>query len=113
MSFSSARLVSAACLLLPLLPLQPAAAADAARGRELAGACTTCHGRNGVGTNPMVPHIAGQSAQYLVKQLKEFRDGKREDPQMTIIARGLEDGEIADLAAWYASIEFTVTMPDE
>jgi cytochrome c553 len=88
------------------------AAGDAAIGRELAKPCVVCHGRDGMGNNPMIPNIAGQSEQYLEKQLKDFRAGRREDEQMSIIARELTDPEIANLAAWYASIEFTVTEPD-
>jgi cytochrome c553 len=90
----------------------PALSADAARGRELAGACRVCHGLDGVGTNPMVPNIGGQSAQYLTKALQDFRDGRREDPQMSIMSQNLSDADIADLAAWYASIRASYEMPD-
>lgn len=90
----------------------PAAAADAARGRELAGPCRVCHGLDGVGTNPTVPNIGGQSETYLVKQLQDFRDGRREDPQMTIMAESLSDADIHDLAAWYGSIRASYEMPD-
>lgn len=92
---------------------EASAAGNAEVGRERATACIVCHGRDGIGTNPMVPNIAGQSEQYLVKQLREFRAGQREDPQMTIITRDLSDADIADLAAWYASIEFTVVVPGD
>ena len=87
------------------------AAGDAAIGRDLAKTCVVCHGRDGIGNNPMIPNISGQSEQYLVKQLQDFRAGRREDEQMSIIARELTDAEIANLAAWYASIEFTVKEP--
>ncbi len=87
-------------------------AADAAAGRDLAGPCRVCHGLDGVGTNPTIPNIGGQSAQYLVKQLQDFRDGRRENEQMSIMAEALSDAEIADLAAWYASIEATFTIPE-
>jgi cytochrome c553 len=90
----------------------PALSADPARGRELAGACRVCHGLDGVGTNPMVPNIGGQSAQYLTKALQDFRDGRREDPQMSIMSEALSDADIADLAAWYASIRASYEMPE-
>jgi cytochrome c553 len=89
----------------------PAFAADAERGRQLAGTCRVCHGLDGVGTNPTVPNIGGQSAQYLVKALQDFREGRRVNEQMTIMAEGLSDEDIADLAAWYASIKATFEMP--
>ncbi len=95
-----------------LLLAGPALSADAARGRELASTCRVCHGLDGVGTNPMVPNIGGQSAQYLTKALKDFREGRREDPQMSIMIGGLSDQDIADLAAWYASITASFEMPE-
>jgi cytochrome c553 len=89
-----------------------ARAADPAAGRSKAKVCRTCHGIDGVGKMPTVPNIAGESEIYLVKQLKAFRAGERQDPQMSIIAKPLTDDEIANLAAWYASIEFSVTVPE-
>ncbi|WP_410219365.1 c-type cytochrome [Paracoccus sp. (in: a-proteobacteria)] len=84
----------------------------AEEGRALAQTCRVCHGLDGVGTNPMIPNIGGQNSDYLSKQLQDFRAERREDPQMTIIARDLSDEDIARLAAWYASIETSYKMPD-
>lgn len=89
-----------------------ARAADPEQGRALAGTCRVCHGLDGMGTAPNIPNIGGQSAEYLVKQLHDFREGRRADEQMSIIAQGLDDDQIADLAAWYAAIEVTATMPE-
>ncbi|MHA1153299.1 MAG: c-type cytochrome [Alphaproteobacteria bacterium] len=88
------------------------AAGDPAAGREKAKVCRTCHGMDGVGKLPHVPNIGGESDFYLTKQLKAFRKGDRRDEQMAIIARDLSDQDIADLAAYFASIEFTVKVPD-
>lgn len=87
-------------------------AADPAAGKNKAKVCQICHGIDGVGKMPNVPNIAGESEIYLTKQLKAFRSGERQDPQMSIIAKPLTDEEIANLAAWYASIEFSVTVPE-
>lgn len=92
--------------------IDPAVAADAAAGREKAQQCRTCHGLDGVGKMPDVPNIAGESEIYLTKQLEAFRSGERRHEQMSIVAAGLSDQDIADLAAYYASIEFTVEVPD-
>jgi cytochrome c553 len=89
----------------------PAAAGDAAAGKALAGSCRVCHGLDGVGTNPMIPNIGGQSEQYLVKTLEDYREGRRADEQMSIMAEALSDEDIADLAAWYASIEASFVVP--
>ena len=88
------------------------AGGDPAAGREKAKVCRTCHGMDGVGKQPNVPNIGGESDFYLTKQLKAFRKGDRRDEQMAIIARDLSDQDIADLAAYYASITFTVTVPE-
>lgn len=93
-------------------PSPPAEAADAAAGREKARQCRTCHGLDGIARIPIAPHIAGESRIYLETQLKAFRSGKRQHEIMSVIAKDLSDTDIADLAAWYASIEITATMPE-
>lgn len=60
----------------------------------------------------MIPNIGGQSPEYLSKQLLDFRAGRREDPQMSIIARDLTDAEIAALAAWYGSVQASFVLPE-
>jgi cytochrome c553 len=102
--------VSAAVVLLA----SPAAhaAGDAAAGKQKAGKCVACHGRDGVARLPNAATIAGEHAQYLEKQLKAFRSGERQDPQMSVVAKTLSDEDIADLAAWYSSIKFTVEVPE-
>ncbi len=92
--------------------LGTAAAADAAAGREKAGMCRTCHGIDGVARIPEAPNLAGESAIYLQTQLKAFRGGKRTHEMMSVIAAGLSDEDIADLSAWYSSIEISVKMPE-
>ena len=97
---------------LGLLCAAPAAdAADAAAGRRKAQLCIACHGIDGVARLPTAPTIAGESDFYLTKQLKAFRSGERQDPQMSIIAKNLSDDDIANLAAWYASIKVRVELP--
>lgn len=92
--------------------VQPAAAADAAAGKVRAKQCAVCHGIDGVAKIPIAPHIAGESAVYLETQLKAFRSGKRVHEIMSVIAKDLSDADIADLAAWYSSIKFEVTLPE-
>lgn len=102
----------AAAVLSTAVPADPAVAGDAAAGREKAQQCLTCHGLDGVAKMPDAPNIGGESEFYLTKQLKAFRSGDRRHEQMSIVAAGLSDQDIADLAAYYASIEFTVEVPD-
>ncbi len=88
------------------------AAADPVAGHKKASTCQVCHGMDGIGTNPEVPHIAGESEIYLMAQLRAFRSGARQHQQMSIIAQSLDDQDIRDLADYYASIEIEVTVPD-
>ena len=89
----------------------PALAADAVAGKAKAQMCAVCHGLNGIAKVPDAPNLAGESAVYTTKQLKAFKDGKRQHEQMSIIAASLSDEDIANLAAWYASLKVTVEMP--
>lgn len=93
------------------LAAAPSFGADMAAGKRKAQACAPCHGIDGVGKNPTVPNIAGESEIYLASQLEAFRSGKRSHEQMSIIAKSLSDEDIADLAAWYAAIDFSVKLP--
>ena len=83
----------------------------AAAGKTKAAMCAVCHGLDGLSKNPEAPNIAGDNATYLKKQLHAFKSGERQNPQMSIVASGLSDEDIADLAAWYSSLKVTVEMP--
>ena len=63
-----------------------------------------CHGANGISPNDIWPNLAGQKEGYLAKQLKAFRDGQRKDPMMAPMVAALSDADIADLAAYFASL---------
>lgn len=84
-------------------------ARDPVAGKAKAAMCATCHGPLGISQLPNAPNLAGQPAIYTVEQLKAYRSGKRANEVMAVIAKPLTDQEIDDLAAWYASIQVTVT----
>ena len=86
-----------------------AQARDPVAGKAKAGMCATCHGPLGISQLPNAPHLAGQPAIYVAEQLKAYRSGKRTNEVMGVIAKPLSDQDIDDLAAWYASIQLTVT----
>jgi cytochrome c553 len=89
-----------------------ASAADPAAGKKLvSGTCATCHGMDGIAKNPDAPHLAGENIQYLLRQLKAFKSGDRKHEQMSIIAEGLSEEDMANVAAWYSSIKIKVEMP--
>jgi len=66
--------------------------------------CAGCHGPEGISTNPLWPNLAGQKEQYLVKAMKDYREGSRSDPTMAPLAQTLSDKEIEDLAAYYSRL---------
>jgi len=80
-----------------------AMAGDVAAGKAKSAICASCHGADGVSLNPLWPNLAGQKEQYLVKQIKAFRDGTRNDPMMAPMVASLSDDDIANLAAYYAA----------
>lgn len=84
--------------------MQSHAAGDAAAGKTKAATCSGCHGANGISANNAWPNLKGQKADYLVKQLKDFREGRRNDPMMSGMAKGLSDADIANIAAYFASL---------
>lgn len=76
---------------------------SAEAGQNKSATCAACHGADGNSVNPEWPSLAGQHANYLVKQLKAFQKGQRENVLMTSQAAGLSVEDMADLAAYYAS----------
>lgn len=86
---------------------------DIAQGRIVANQCAVCHGLDGIARMPDAPNIGGESVFYLQKQLKAFRSGERTHPQMSIIAQGLSDEDIADVAAYYSAIVIEVVSVPE
>lgn len=79
-------------------------AGDAQAGKAKSVTCTACHGANGIGTSSIYPNIAGQKKEYLVAQLKDFRSGKRVNPNMSPMAKPLTDADIENLAEYYSGI---------
>jgi len=90
----------------------PARAADAGAGKKkVATVCAACHGLDGIAKNPDAPNLAGDNPGYIIKQLKAFKSGARQQDQMSIIVQSLSDDDMANVAAWYSSLKVTVTMP--
>src|SRR5689334_9914979 len=66
-------------------------------------ACGACHGQNGVPSDPKtIPVIWGQQESYLMKQLRDFRNGERPSQVMAPIAKDLAAGDLRKLAAYFA-----------
>jgi len=100
------------------VPIQTVAAADGMEdigqrigkgdpvvGKTLSASerCQECHGEDGNSTDSRIPKHAGQYANYLIKQLRDFQSGARQHEVMTVMAEDLTDANIADIAAYFAS----------
>jgi nitrite reductase (NO-forming)/hydroxylamine reductase len=92
-----------------LVPLAWTANIEA--GKQRASACFSCHGQEGVSTNPKYPNLAGQSTEYLIKQLNAFRSGERKDPVMTAMASLMSDADVENVSAFFASMGISSREP--
>ena len=80
------------------------AAGDAAAGKAKSAACAICHGPNGEGTS-MAPKLAGKSAAELDQAMQDYKSGKKDNAMMKSQAASLSADDIANLAAYYASLK--------
>jgi len=92
-----------------------AQAGDPARGKLKIDSerCQECHGvdgnaadnPDGLGNEGKFPKLAGQSPDYIVKQVRDFRSGARNHQTMYLMARAVSDEDLADIAAYFGSLE--------
>jgi cytochrome c553 len=82
----------------------PADAADVAAGKAKAEICAGCHGDNGISQMENIPSIAGQPDQYIQWQLVFFRAGSRKNEQMQPIVEEINNEDIRNLGAYFASL---------
>ena len=98
-----------------LMALSSAATAggDAQNGKALSATCAACHGADGNSTITLNPILAGQHEDYLLKALRDYKSGARNNPVMAGMVAALSDQDLQDLAAYFAaqkglkSINFT------
>jgi cytochrome c553 len=85
-----------------VVALPPAHAADEIEAK--AQLCAACHGDKGAPADPKtMPVIWGQQQSYLMKQLRDFRSGERSSAIMSPIAKGLAEGDLRKIAAYFAA----------
>ena len=88
------------------------AAGNATAGKTKSMACAGCHGPDGNSLMGTWPKLAGQHADYLAKQLADFKSGARKEPTMTAMAAPLKPQDIADISAYYASQSIKAGVAD-
>jgi cytochrome c553 len=81
-----------------------AGAADVAAGKAVAEGCAPCHGADGVSQTPLTPSLAGQPDEFVQWQLVYYRSGARKNEVMQPISEALNNEEIRNLGAYYASL---------
>ena len=103
----------------PFLPLKSADPALVKRGEELAKvgsaerqiqSCDNCHGPGGAGEPPAIPYLAGQYAHYIAFNLQMWQQGYRKNSPdaMAVVAKKLDDQEVAAVAAYYQQVRSTL-----
>lgn len=90
------------------------AGGNAAAGKEKSKTCVACHGETGVSPTAQFPIIAGQHKDYLYQALSDYKAGNRKNPVMAGIVAALNDQDMHDLAAFYASQDglHSIELPD-
>jgi cytochrome c553 len=80
-------------------------AADIAAGKAIAERdCRACHGANGGGVAPAIPHLAGQREAYLFASLKEYKDGKRAHAALKDMTKQMSEADLRNVAGYFASL---------
>ncbi len=90
-------------LMLSLGLVVTAQAGAAASGKQLSASCAACHGSDGNSPAASFPKLAGLGEKYLLKQLKDFKSGARANPIMAGQVAVLNESQMGDVAAYYAS----------
>lgn len=89
------------------------AAGDPVIGKQKASLCIGCHGVDGNSSNPDWPSLAGQHAEYLTKQVNDFKSKARKDGTMNAMVGGLSDEDTANISAFFASNKAKVGSADK
>ena len=100
-------IIGGGLLALAALAPVPAAAADAGADQKraeqiVAERCSLCHGKGGESASAIYPRLAGQHADYIARQLADFKSGKRASETMKPQAESLTPEEMAALGAYFA-----------
>jgi len=85
---------------------------DAEAGKGKVAVCGACHAADGNSPAPNFPKLAGQGERYLLKQLQDIKGGKRVVLEMTGMLDNLNEQDLADVAAYFASQSMSVGAAD-
>jgi cytochrome c553 len=102
-----------AALLLLAMSHRYSEAADLAAGKEKAELCSACHGENGISQIENIPSLAAQPDAFIQWQLVFFRAGTRKNEQMQPIVEQLNNDDVRNLGAYFASLSPPPKKPDD
>ncbi len=100
--------IMGAMVALTMFSGQSLAAGDATAGQAKAGVCAACHGADGIAVIPGYPNLKGQNEQYIISSIKAYKNKERTGGLAAVMqaqASLLSDEDIANLAAYYASLK--------
>ncbi|MFQ5755311.1 MAG: c-type cytochrome [Acidiferrobacterales bacterium] len=98
------KLIAAGLFVLVVTMGTAEAGGDVAAGKQKSATCAGCHGVDGKGKAPN-PALAGLEQRYIVHQLEDYKSGARQNPTMKMFASQLSDQDMADVAAYFASLK--------
>lgn len=114
MKLPASLLCAAAAAVLSFSAQAQTAKPDLAKGAALYGqVCVACHAADGNSTTPANPKLARQHPEYLVKQLQEFKSGKRDNAIMKGFAAALSDDDMRNISFWLADQKATTGFAKE
>jgi len=88
------------------------AAVDVAAGKAIAEReCKLCHGENGGGVAPAIPHLAAQRESYLLASLKEYKEGRRAHAALKNMTTQMSEADLRNVAAYFASLPAVAPPP--
>lgn len=105
MSFRNTSISAMAFAISFVIAVPAFGAGDIEAGKTKSVTCQACHGADGAAKiDPQYPRLAGQYPDYLARALHEYKSGSRDNPIMAGFVATLTDEDIADLAAYFASL---------
>jgi cytochrome c553 len=78
---------------------------DPVAGKSKSSLCQGCHGEDGLSIEEVIPKLAGQYSTYIAKELRNFQSGARKNQIMSVMAKSINDDDLDDIAAYFASQE--------
>jgi cytochrome c553 len=84
---------------------QPTGSGDPVVGKSESSLCQGCHGAEGISFVDLIPNLAGQSALYTAKQLRDYQSGARTHQIMSAISKNISGSELADISAYFAGLK--------